>query len=104
MGYSSPKTLRRRQSQIEEKIFRPKAPRTKRSIPVPTEAEFEFVIDRHVEKVHRYIEEGNVELAGWYAKQAVNYRRTARAMAICRDFNRAWWKACLIARHELYTV
>lgn len=101
MSVTTSKQIRRRQAQIEEKIFRPR-PTRERRIHVPTDAEFEAVVDKHVAQAQSAIEAGDAESARWYAKLAVQYRRTWRALQICRDYKRAFWKAAIIARHELY--
>lgn len=101
-GVTTSKQIRRRQAQIEEKIFRPRRPKTERRIQVPTAAEFEAVVDKHADQMRSAIDAGDAESARWYAKLAVQYRRTWRALQICRDYKRAFWKASIIARHELY--
>lgn len=102
MSVTTSRMIRRRQAQIEEKIFRPRPPRSERRIHVPTDAEFEAVVAKHADQMRLAIEAGDAESARWFAKLAVQYRRTWCALQICRDYKRAFWKASIIARHELY--
>lgn len=94
------KQIRRRQAAAEARALRPVVARRVQG--APTDEEIDRVLAYHGEKMLAAIAAGDSWQAGWCAHQAAQYWRVARAMRIARDHRRAFWKAMLIARHELY--
>ena len=101
MTVQNSKQIRRQIANQERKVLAPKHT-GKRTQIVPTQEDFERVIEIHNAHVQTAIEQGDGYWAGWHARQAVSYLKTFRALGIARDFRRAIWKAYDCARHELY--
>jgi hypothetical protein len=98
MTYDSPATIRRRQVAAENRA--PK--RTRRaaaSTKVLTNEQWSATCDFHITEIHnKSIYPDSVSA---HARALVHMAIERRAAEIQRDLGRAYWKAILVARHEL---
>lgn len=102
MTVETSRQIRRRINQIEAKMFRPKRRAVKRALIVPLESEVRELVDKHMRLAMEAIERNEHWMAYYHTKDAVGTWRSFRALEIARDYNRAMWKACEMARRELY--
>lgn len=98
--YESPKTIRRRQQARNEATRR--GGRGPQVVTVPTDEEWERLCDFHVTRICERAEAGAHQAAGRHAQALVHAALQRRAYQIMRNLGRAYWKAMLVARHELY--
>lgn len=101
MTYESPKQIRRRQLNAENKTARRRA-RSDWDRRILTDEEWEATCDQHVACLLSCARDGWADSAGRHAQALVRMALERRALQIMRDLKRAYWKAKLIARHELY--
>lgn len=100
MAYNSPKQIRRRQLNAENKATQPRRQR-KSTITVSTDEEWERTCNFSLACLHTQANEGHCDAAGRHAQAIVHMAIYRRALQIMRDFGRAYWKATLMARTEL---
>jgi hypothetical protein len=97
MAYDSPTQIRRRQEARNSAT--PKRARRASAIKVPTDAEWVAKCDFHIEQIHSKSIYPDSVCA--HARALVHMAIERRAAEIQQQLGRAYWKAILVARHEL---
>ena len=98
MKYDSPKQIRRRQEQAEDK---PARRRQSRKIAVFTDRYWDQTCNYHLQGIHN----GTPDVAGRHARALVTMAAQRRALQIMRDKRiLAFWTAMDMARNELLNV
>jgi hypothetical protein len=97
--YDSPATIRRRQQAAEARAPRP---RRQRQIKILTDEQWNATCDFHIAEIHnKSIYPDSVSA---HARALVHMAIERRAAEIQQQLGRAYWKAVLVARHELLNV
>jgi hypothetical protein len=68
---------------------------------VSTDVEWELACEFHLARLREQMEQGYADAAGRHAQALVHMALDRRAAQVMRDLGRAYWKAILVARHEL---
>jgi hypothetical protein len=99
MTYESPKQIRRRQQQAENKASRPRRTRTTKTF---ADAEWRGACEFHVGRIQEQINAGHADAAGRHAEALAHMAATRRAFEIMTSERPGFYEALRRAKVELY--